>query len=78
VARFLLTPGRSHEWARDQFEPFHQLREIDPEAREAMRLLIGAGKTGDGSRPSYLYVGNELEGNALHTLADVLEQAREV
>lgn len=72
AARFLLTPGRSHEWSREQFEPFHQLREIDPGAREAMsRLLVGA-MAGDGSRPTYLYVGNELEGNALHTISDVL------
>lgn len=74
VARFLLTPGRSHEWSREQFEPFHQLREIDPEAREAMRLLIEAGKADGPERPAYLYVGNELEGNALHTIADVLER----
>jgi uncharacterized protein YecE (DUF72 family) len=72
AARFLLTPGRSHEWSREQFEPFHQLREIDPAAREAMaRLLRSAMNRGDGT-PSYLYVGNELEGNALHTISDVL------
>jgi uncharacterized protein YecE (DUF72 family) len=72
AARFLLTPGRSHEWSREQFEPFHQLREIDPAAREAMaRLLRSAMNRRDGS-PSYLYVGNELEGNALHTISDVL------
>lgn len=72
AARFLLTPGRSHEWSREQFEPFHQLREIDPEAREAMARLLGAAMAGDGARPTYLYVGNELEGNALHTISDVL------
>jgi uncharacterized protein YecE (DUF72 family) len=72
AARFLLTPGRSHEWSREQFEPFHQLREIDPAAREAMaRLLRSAMNRRDGA-PSYLYVGNELEGNALHTISDVL------
>lgn len=72
VSRLLLTPGRSHEWSKEQFEPFHQLREIDPEAREAMRRLLAHAMSGDGSRPTYLYVGNELEGNALHTISDVL------
>ncbi len=75
VARYLLTPGRSHEWSAEQFEPFHQLREIDPGARESMTRLLAAAAAGDGSRPLYLYVGNELEGNALHTISDVLGQA---
>lgn len=72
AARFLLTPGRSHEWSSEQFAPYHQLREIDPEAREAMRRLLGEAMAGDGKKPTYLYVGNELEGNALHTISDVL------
>ncbi|HRQ89850.1 MAG TPA: DUF72 domain-containing protein [Bacteroidia bacterium] len=72
VARFLLTPGRSHEWSKEQFEPYHQLREIDPEAREAMGRILRKGIAGDGGRPTYFYVGNELEGNALHTISDVL------
>lgn len=72
AARFLLTPGRSRERAKDQFEPFHQLREIDPSAREAMARLLHAGMDRRDGAPSYLYVGNELEGNALHTISDVL------
>lgn len=74
VARYLLTPGRSFEWAREQFEPFHQLREIDPGARESMEAILRHAVYGAGeSVPTFLYTGNELEGNALHTLADVLE-----
>ncbi len=72
AARFLLSPGRSHEWAKEQFEPFHQLREIDPEARAAMARLLREAMSRQGEHPSYLYVGNELEGNALHTISDVL------
>lgn len=73
VGRWLLTPGRSLEWARSQFEPFHQLREIDPGARRTLIDLV-RGAMGDPDRgPVFLYVGNELEGNALHTVADVLE-----
>ena len=72
AARFLLTPGRSHEWSREQFEPFHQLREVDPPAREAMARLLQAAMNRRDGAPAYLYVGNELEGNALHTISDVL------
>lgn len=74
VGRFLLTPGRSHERAKEQFEPFHQLREIDPAAREALcRLISHQMNRSDPESMSFLYVGNELEGNALHTISDVLE-----
>lgn len=76
IARYLLTPGRTFEWAREQFEPFHQLREIDPGARESMvRILRHAMHGNAEGRSTFLYAGNELEGNALHTFADVLEQA---
>lgn len=74
VARFLLTPGRSHERAREQFEPFHQLREIDLGAREALgRLLAYQMGRSEKASPGFLYVGNELEGNALHTISDLLD-----
>lgn len=73
VGRWLLTPGRSLEWARTQFEPFHRLHEVDPGAREAMTRIIRASIASGGERPAFLYVGNELEGNALHAIADVLE-----
>lgn len=75
VARYLLTPGRRFSYARDHFEPFHQIREIDQEARISMERILRHALAGDGSTPTYLYVGNELEGNALHSIADVLERA---
>ena len=74
VARYLLSPGRSFEWAREQFEPFHQLREIDPDARESMAAILRHAVCAEESDiPTFLYMGNELEGNALHTLSDVME-----
>lgn len=72
VARYLLTPGRSHERAHEQFDPFHQLKEIDPAARESMGRILRHAMHGASKRPTFLYVGNELEGNALHTISDVL------
>ncbi len=74
VARFLLTPGCSHEWAKERFAPYHQLREVDPGARAFMLQLLREAAEGRGERRTYLYVGNELEGNALHTLSDVLAE----
>jgi hypothetical protein len=40
-----------------------------------MERILRHALAGDGSTPTYLYVGNELEGNALHSIADVLERA---
>ena len=73
AARYLLSPGRSYEWASEQFHPYNRLQEIDREARESMAFLIELAKAKQQSRPWYIYVGNDLEGNALHTLSDVLE-----
>lgn len=74
VARFLLSPGRSFASAKKKFEPFNRLQEIDPGAREAMvKIARHTKETPDRPGPAFLYVGNDLEGNALHTIADVLE-----
>lgn len=74
AARFLLTPGRDFRTARARFEPFNRLQEIDTDARQAMvelaRHAIDADTT---KKPGFIYVGNDLEGNALHTLSDLLE-----
>ncbi len=75
AARFLLTPGHTHQWAAEHMEPYHQIFEIDSAAREGLARMLSwltARKAGQ-HRPAYLYVGNQLEGNALHTIADVLE-----
>ena len=73
AARYLLTPGRSFEWARERFEPFNRICEIDPSARESFPRLIEAALR-DPARRAFVYIGNDLEGNALHTIADVLEK----
>lgn len=82
VARFLLPEGRPHAWALEKMKPYSRLHEVDPASRQAfVELLRWATRPGrETDPPSYLYLGNELEGCALHTLADVLEtwQAGEV
>lgn len=77
AARYLLTPERSLDWAEREFSPYNQLKEIDPAARESMGAILEGllSKPRKPDLPSYLYVGNQLEGNALHTISDVLETA---
>ena len=57
-------------------EPYHQIYEVDPGAREGMARMLGwlTARNGDSHPPCYLYVGNQLEGNALHTISDLLEK----
>ena len=42
-----------------------------------MRRILAHARQSGPERKSYLYVGNELEGNALHTISDVLGVAME-
>jgi uncharacterized protein YecE (DUF72 family) len=71
VARFLLTPGRTYEQAVKEFEPYKDTQALDPVAREAGRAIIGKAK--GNKRPSFIYINNRLEGNALKTIEAMLE-----
>jgi len=79
AARFLLPPERPLAWVREHFTPYSRIHEIDPQARQAALALLQSAKgrsSGDRPHPSaYLYFGNDLEGCALHTIADLLELA---
>ena len=80
AARFLLKPGRKYQEAVDSFQPYDETREVNDEARAAggklIRQLVEAhGPRKKGKRPSFLFVNNRLEGNALLTLAVMLEYA---
>lgn len=73
AARFLLKPGRRYEEAVKLFEPYDKTREVSEEARQAGRSLIQDGiKTGP-ERKTFIYVNNRLEGNALETIAAMVE-----
>lgn len=73
AARFLLKPGRSYEVAVKTFEPYDAIREENREARVAGRALIAEGKAAGQSRRTFLFVNNRLEGNAIGTIAAMLE-----
>ena len=73
AARFLLTPGRTYEKAVAEFSPYTETKAQDADARAAGRALIAEAV--GGRRASFLYVNNRLEGNALNTIAAILEIA---
>ena len=75
AALFLLKPGRKYEQAVKAFEPYDSIKEENPEARAAGRALIEAGKAAGPKRKTFVFVNNRLEGNAISTIAAMLEAA---
>ena len=72
AARFLLKPGRKYEAAVKAFKPYDETKEVNAEARQAGAALIEAGKK-TPQRKTFIFVNNRLEGNALQTIAAMLE-----
>jgi uncharacterized protein YecE (DUF72 family) len=72
AARFLLKPGRAYEEAVKSFAPYEQTKEVNQDARRAGASLIQAGKK-NAKRKTLIFVNNRLEGNALQTIAAMLE-----
>jgi uncharacterized protein YecE (DUF72 family) len=72
VARALLRPGRAYEDAVKIFSPYDQVREENPEAREALRALIKRMR--EERRAAYIFVNNRLEGNAPETIRAVIAE----
>ena len=73
AVRFLLRPGRKYEQAVKAFEPYDSIKEEDPESRAAGRALIAEGQTAGPNRRMFVFVNNRLEGNAISTIAAMLE-----
>lgn len=73
AARFLLKPGRKYEEAVKTFQPYDRVKEEYPEARQAGRKLIAEGKQAGNHRKTFIYVNNRLEGNALETIAGMMD-----
>jgi hypothetical protein len=55
------------------FEPYDSIKEENPEARAAGRALIEAGKAAGPKSRTFIYVNNRLEGNAISTIAAMVE-----
>jgi uncharacterized protein YecE (DUF72 family) len=73
AARFLLKPGRKYAQAVKTFQPYDKVKDPNPDARAAGKALIAEGKQAGPDRTTFIYVNNRLEGNALETIAAMLE-----
>src|SRR5688572_3022889 len=75
AARFLLKPGRKYEDAVKSFQPYNETKEMNEEARKAIADLIklALAATGGNLVRALIFINNRLEGNALNTIASVLD-----
>jgi len=71
VTRALLRSGRAYEDAVAMFNPYDQIRDENPDARESLRALIRRMR--EERRAAYIYVNNRLEGNAPDTIRAVVD-----
>ena len=75
AARFLLKPGRRYEDAVKRFSPYQRVQEIYPEGRAAGAALIREAMSRGTPGKTFVYVNNRFEGNALETIAAMVEQS---
>jgi uncharacterized protein YecE (DUF72 family) len=75
--RLLLRPGRRYEDAVKLFSPYDRLKEPQPEGRAAAARLIRATQQTGQPKRVFVYVNNRFEGNALGTIAAIVEEIRE-
>ncbi|MFB3827818.1 MAG: DUF72 domain-containing protein [Bryobacteraceae bacterium] len=71
VCRALLRRGRSYEEAVAKFAPYREVRDPNPGARDAMRILINRAR--EKNHVAFLFVNNRLEGNAPQTILAVAD-----
>jgi uncharacterized protein YecE (DUF72 family) len=74
-ARLLLRPGRKYEEAVKMFQPYDRIKEPYPEGRAAGAALIRKTRRAGGKTQAYLFVNNRFEGNALETIAGLIDLA---
>ncbi len=75
-ARLLLRPGRKYEDAVKLFSPYDSIKDPYPEGRAAGVKLMREARSPGGRQKGFIYVNNRFEGNALQTIADIVEQAQ--
>lgn len=71
VSRALLRAGRSYEEAVATFAPYTEVKDPNPETRDALRVLIERSK--EEQRMAFLFVNNRLEGNAPGTIIELVD-----
>ena len=72
VSRALLRRGRVYEDAVGLFQPYREIQDENPEARESMRVLIGRAR--ENKQFLFLFVNNRLEGNAPLTILSLVDR----
>jgi uncharacterized protein YecE (DUF72 family) len=72
-ARLLLKPGRKYEDAVKLFKPYNEIKDPYPDGRSAGAQLVKSAAASGGRTRGYIYVNNRFEGNALQTIAAILE-----
>lgn len=72
VVRALLRQGRPYEQAVEQFHPYSEIRDPNPEARDALREIIRQMR--EQRRAAYIFVNNRMEGNSPETIRAVVEE----
>jgi hypothetical protein len=75
-ARLLLRPGRKYEEAVKLFRPYDSIKAPYPEGRAVGARLIQEAREGAAAHKAFIYVNNRFEGNALQTIAAIVEQAQ--
>jgi len=75
AGRFLLKPGRKFEDSVKLFQPYDRIKEPNEDARQAGAALIADGERYEPRRKTFVYINNRLEGNALETIAAMIERA---
>lgn len=75
AARLLLRPGRKYEEAVKMFSPYDRVKDPYPEGQSAGARLIQEGRRLGTAGRAFVYVNNRFEGNALETIAAMLERA---
>ncbi len=72
VSRALLTKGRAYDDAVQKFEPYRQVQEPNPTARDGLFTLGEMARR--RKKPAFLLVNNRLEGHAPGTIEAVADQ----
>jgi uncharacterized protein YecE (DUF72 family) len=71
VCRALLRHGRAYADAVELFSPYDEIKDPNPQGREAIRELIEWAR--DSRRSAFIYVNNRFEGNAPRTIEAIVE-----
>ena len=69
VCRALLRRGRPYEEAVKKFQPYSEVQEPNPSARQGLREIVQIAKR--EKRTAFLFVNNRLEGNSPGTIVSV-------